>query len=208
MFGGGDPNKKGVTLLEKGDYQNAITEFERVLVKNPKDWQAHAYLGDTYRRLGQEDKAIDSYKKSLSYNSEAIESYEGLALSYADKGVKFDEAIALLNKTREIMKRDDFILNNTKGIYLQALSWVYFQKGERTKAIEYFNEAYPLWQKDFQSGVNEFDPYFSEIHYQFGVLLIHKDEKEKAYGEFEKTIQCAPSSVSAKKAKQEMEKLK
>ncbi len=208
MFGIGDPNKKGVVLLKKGDYQNAIIELERVLAKNPQNWETYGYLGDTYRRLGQEDKAIDNYKKSLSYNPEAIESYEGLALSYGDKGINFNEAIALLDKTREIMKGDTSALNDTRSFYLEALSWVYFQKGDITRAIEYFNEAYPLWQKDFQTGVDEFDPYFSEVHYHFGVLLSHKGEKEKAYREFEKAIQCAQSSVFSKKAQEKIERLK
>lgn len=208
MFGIRDPNKKGVRLLERGDYQNAIIEFKRVLAKNPQNWQTYGYLGDTYRRLGQEDKAIDSYKRSLSYNPEAIESYEGLALSYADKGIKFNEAIALLEKTREILRDDTSVLNQTRSFYLEALSWVYFQKGDITRAIACFDEAYPLWQKDFQSGVDQFDPYFSKVHYHFGVLLSHKGEKEKAYKEFEKAIQSGQSSAFAKRAQQKKEKLK
>ena len=206
MFGIGDPNKKGMASLEKGDYANAITEFKRVLIKNQKDWQAYAYLGDTYRRLGQHDEAIDNYKKSLSYNSEAIESYEGLAASYADKGIKFDEAIAILNKTREILKNDPSVLADTEMFYLHGLSWIHFQQGETKKAIKYFDEAYPLWQKSFQQGTNELDPYFSDVHYQFGILLSYKGEKKKAYSEFQKAIKCAPTSIFAKKAKEAMGK--
>lgn len=207
-FGFGDPHYKGAKYLEKGDYQNAIIEFEHVLAKNPQNWATYGYLGDTYRRLGENDKAIDNYKKSLSYNPEAIESYEGLALSYADKGIKFNEAIALIEKTKEIMKDDISTWNKIKGFYLESLSWGYFRKGDKTKAIKYFDEAYPIWQKDFKSDVDEFDPYFSEIHYRFGVLLIHKGDKKKAYEEFEKAIRCDKSSIFAKKAQKEIDKLK
>ena len=208
MFLSRDPNKKGMGLLEKGDYRNAVAKFERVLAKNPKNWEAYGYLGDTYRRLGRYEKAIDSYKTSLSYNPEAIDSYEGLALSYVDKGFRFNEAIVLLGQTRDILKDDALLLNETRIFYLEALSWVYFQKGDTARAMKYFDEAYPLWQKDFQNGLNEFDPYFSEVHYRFGVLLNHRGEKEKARGEFEKAVRCAPMSIFAKKSQEEIEKLK
>ena len=208
MFISSDRNGRGSALLKRGDYQNAIIRFERVLAESPENWETYCYLGDTYRRLGQYENAIENYKKSISCNSEAVDSYEGLALSYADSGSNFNEAIVLIGQTREIMKEDPVALDETRSFYLETLSWVYFQKGDTARAVVYFDEAYPLWQKDFQNGVDEFDPYFSDVHYRFGILFNCKGEKEKAREEFDKAVRCAPKSVYAKKSEEEIEKIK
>jgi tetratricopeptide (TPR) repeat protein len=202
-----DPNKKGIALMKKGQYEMAIEEFQRVLVKDPRNWETYAYLGDIYRILGNNDEAISYYNDSIYHNPEAVESYEGLAIAYADKGIKFDEAIAILEETREIMKGDASALKLTKVFYLESLSWVYFQRGNAEKAIEYFKEAYPIWKKDIKMGVDELEPAFSEEHYHFGMLLFITDETGKAREEFEKAIKCRPNSIFAKQAREELNKI-
>lgn len=208
MFSFRNPNSKGLSHMKKEEYQKAIAEFEQVIVKYPDNWETYGYLGYTYRILGNNDRAIETFQKCLSINSEAIESHQGLALSFADKGIKFDEAVTLIEKTKEILKEDSFIFESSKGLYFEALSWIYFRQGKIEKAIEYFDKAYPIWQNDFRRGVDEFDLHFSETHYHFGVILAYKGEKEKAIEEFEKALKCSKLSIFAKNSLYEMEKLK
>lgn len=33
-----DPNKKGIALMTKGQYEMAIEEFKSILVKDPRNW--------------------------------------------------------------------------------------------------------------------------------------------------------------------------
>jgi tetratricopeptide (TPR) repeat protein len=202
-----DPNKKGVALMAKGQHGLAIEEFKRVLVKDPKNWQTYAYLGDVYRRLGNSDEAISSYNNSIYYNPEAVESYVGLAIVYADKGIKFDEAIEFLNKTQQILKDDKFALEVSKDSYLESLGWVYYKKGDIAKALTFYDKAYPIWQKNIEIGVDQFDPYFAETHYHFGMFFLLKHEPEKAREEFEKAIESSPNSFFAKQALKELNKI-
>jgi tetratricopeptide (TPR) repeat protein len=203
-----DPNKKGIALMEKGQYEMAIEEFQRVLTKDPRNWETYAYLGDVYRMLGNNDEAISYYNDSIYHNPEAVESYEGLAIAYADKGIKLDEAVDLLNKTQHILKDDKFALEATKDSYLESLGWVYYKKGDIAKALTFYDEAYPIWQKGLKIGVDEFDPYFAETHYHFGMVFLHKNEPDKAREEFEKAIKCSPNSIFAKRARKELDNIK
>lgn len=194
--------------MEKGQYETAIEEFQRVLVKDPKNWETYAYMGDVYRMLGNNDEAILYYNDSIYHNPEGVESYEGLAIAYADKGIKFDEAVDLLNKTQYILKDDKFALEATKDSYLESLGWVYYKKGDIAKALTFYNEAYPIWQKGLKIGADEFNPYFAETHYHFGVVFLHKNEPDKAREEFEKAIKCSPNSIFAKRAREELANIK
>lgn len=50
-----------ISLYGKGKLEDAATELNAVLTKDPNDLKVRYYLANTYARLGQRDKAIEQY---------------------------------------------------------------------------------------------------------------------------------------------------
>lgn len=66
-----DPDySSAVALIEKMDFQAAVPLLENVVKDDPKNADAHNYLGYSYRNLGQYDKARASYEQALAIDEE------------------------------------------------------------------------------------------------------------------------------------------
>ncbi len=65
-FGFGFNKQKVLSAAEKyvqqGKMQNAIAEYEKVLKNDPKDLTVTNTVGDLYSRLGEVEKATESFK--------------------------------------------------------------------------------------------------------------------------------------------------
>ncbi|KPM46676.1 DUF2911 domain-containing protein [Jiulongibacter sediminis] len=61
-------NQLGYEMLRRGDTAKAVEIFELNANKHPDDPNVHDSLGEGYMNNGQKEKAIKSFKKSLSMN--------------------------------------------------------------------------------------------------------------------------------------------
>ena len=57
--------KKGISFLEDGKYEEALSCFEKILVLNPNDPDIWNKKGVALRSLGRYDEAIESFNKAL-----------------------------------------------------------------------------------------------------------------------------------------------
>jgi tetratricopeptide (TPR) repeat protein len=51
----------GVSYYKAGDYNKALAYLQSAVSKQPKVWQGHYYLGNTYLTLGRRNEAYDQY---------------------------------------------------------------------------------------------------------------------------------------------------
>jgi tetratricopeptide (TPR) repeat protein len=68
--------------LSKGEQIAAIADFDAVIHRDKKNWQAHYGLGKARFEQGYYKKAVNHFKEARSINSENPEVYEYLMLSY------------------------------------------------------------------------------------------------------------------------------
>ncbi|MBI5345240.1 MAG: tetratricopeptide repeat protein [Deltaproteobacteria bacterium] len=94
---------KGVQLSMKGQYDEAIKEYEETIKLNPKSAQAYNNLGFAYMDKGDVERAIESQKKAVELNASLANAYYGLALALEKKG---DKKEALKN-WKEFMKMSE-----------------------------------------------------------------------------------------------------
>ncbi len=135
----------GIIYLEKlEDYARAIEHFEKAFAIDRNYSSAATNLGITYAKMGEYDKAIESYKKALSNPQ-----YENAAMALYNLGMvhyrlsRLDEAISSF---KEALKRHaDFpapyyglaLAYNAKGQY-----------GEAATAMRRAIDLDPLYQGD------------------------------------------------------------
>ena len=53
-------------LAQKGAKDKALEEYQKLLKLDPKDAKLRLEIGDAYRRWGQVDEAVETYRRSRS----------------------------------------------------------------------------------------------------------------------------------------------
>lgn len=102
----------GKELALKNDFNDAVTEYQKSINENPKDFKAYELMGYAYYRLKQTNKAVESLKKCISLNSDFLLGHYNLALADWDAGDQtsaIDEVktvIELDANYKEIIKSD------------------------------------------------------------------------------------------------------
>lgn len=85
----GHVNLKAATVARLGDFEEAITLYEHVLARAPKQPRVWMSYGHMLKTVGRQAKAIDAYRKSIEHNSNLGEAWFSLANL---KTVKFSQS--------------------------------------------------------------------------------------------------------------------
>jgi tetratricopeptide (TPR) repeat protein len=93
--------KSGLSCYQKGDYNEAIKQFQKALKLNPEKAEIHYNLGLTYQAKGLFDKAIEEYRKALELNPEDAEAHNNLGIIYYNQG-SYQKAIEEFNHALSI----------------------------------------------------------------------------------------------------------
>ena len=96
--------KQGNEYFEKGQYDEAILNFNHALEISPEYAEAYVMRGKAYDKKGGYDHAIKDFNRALEINPEYAEVYYHLGLTYKQKG-QYDEAISNYDKALEINPR-------------------------------------------------------------------------------------------------------
>lgn len=90
---------QAVKLIEAGDYGGAIPLLEKALAAGPKSADAENYLGYSYRKTGETEKALAHYGKALALDPEHRGANEYLGALYLEQGdlAKAEERLAVLD---------------------------------------------------------------------------------------------------------------
>jgi len=93
-------NQRGIDLLHKKEYEQAIASFREALRIQPEYWDALDNLGKALEAVGKDAEAIVELDKAIAIAPET-------AAAYADKGMalfqegKYEEAAALYRQAIE-----------------------------------------------------------------------------------------------------------
>jgi tetratricopeptide (TPR) repeat protein len=127
-------NNRGMAYAAKGNYDQAISDFNKTIEINPVYVDAYNNRGNVYYSKGRYDRAILDYTKAIEINPRKADFYYNRGTAYAAKG-EYDRAISDFNKAIEINPQEAGTYNNrgnayyAKGIYDRAIS-------DYTKTIE------------------------------------------------------------------------
>ena len=72
-------NNRGIAYGEKGQYDQALSDFNKAIEINPRYVKAYNNRGIVYRLKGQYDQAISDFNKAIEINPRDAQTYNNLA---------------------------------------------------------------------------------------------------------------------------------
>lgn len=127
-----DDVKRGIAAMKSGDWNGARDAFEAALKKNPKQADAHFYLGVVMEKTGDKTSAEKHYKDALAADPNLDEAAVNLTAFYID-AQKWDDAVALAKKG---------VAKNDKNAAMHlSLAVALAGKGDQDGAVKEFERA-------------------------------------------------------------------
>jgi tetratricopeptide (TPR) repeat protein len=139
-FGFGFNKQKVLSAAEKyvqqGKMQNAIAEYEKVLKHDPKDLTVTNTIGDLYSRLGEVDKATESFK--VVGDAYATQGFTVKAIAMYKKISKLKPSLESVLKLAELYTQQG-LFNDARAQYLQVAE-EFLKSGELDNAVRIFQK--------------------------------------------------------------------
>jgi len=128
-------SNRGRAYAYKGDYDRAITEFNRAIQLQPDYAGAYNRRGAAYGFKGDYDRAIADFDKAIQLQPDYAEALSGRGAAYLGKG-DFDVAIADFDKAIQLQP-DCVVCYLGRGL-------AYNERGGQEQAIADFKEVLKL----------------------------------------------------------------
>ena len=170
-------NNLGNALLDKGQNDAAIGQFQATIRLKPDDAKAHYNLGTALNAKGQTDEAIGQLQATIYLRPDYAEAHNNLGIALEKKGQN-DEAILQFQEAVRL-KPDNVEAHNNLGSALGI-------KGQTGEAIRQFQEAVHL------------RPDYAEAHNNLGIALEKKGQIDEAIRQFQEAIRLKPDEAKAR----------
>ena len=160
---------------DDSQFSDAVSTLKKADVQFPKNTQVHYFLGTLYDRLEKKDLMLNHMRQSVAFDDKNHQAMNYVAYSITEMGGDLNEAEQLALKAYALQKDDAFIID--------TLGWVYFKKGEYTKALTYIEKAHEL-----SPDVGVIAEHLGDVYLKLkkddkarnAYLKAHKEEKDSA----------------------------
>jgi Flp pilus assembly protein TadD len=168
------------------------------------------YQGLAYGSAGQHERAVDSFRRSLTADSKKVQTYINLGVSYINLG-KYEPAIDILQQALMIKPNQPEVLSRlgmvygATGRYQEALDVIRKSisinatdpQNYYTLAITYNNMGRFGEAADAAKEAIRLAPDRAETHGYLGIVYINMDLRIDAIDEFKKAIRLDPDDPQA-----------
>jgi len=149
-------------------YDKAIGAIREGLALDDRNVELLFRLGVLLDKTGSKDSCIQQMQRILEIDPNNADALNYIGYTYAEQGIKLDEAMELIQKALSIKPNSGYIID--------SLGWVYYQKGDYDTAIQYLEKA---------AGLTGDDPTINE---HLGDAYLKKQQYEKALTLYEKAL--------------------
>lgn len=121
-------------LREAGDYQGAFDTLTTALHRTPDSADLLYERAIVSDKLNRMDVLEQDLRRVIALRPEYAHAYNALGYSLADRSVRLDEALTLIQKAQSLAPDDPFIMD--------SLGWVQFRMGHLQDSIATLKRAY------------------------------------------------------------------
>jgi tetratricopeptide (TPR) repeat protein len=177
-----DPNSEvalqglAAAALAAEQFADAAQYYERLVSQNNTNYDYWLNLGVAQHRLGNQERAVESYQKALQIRPEGCSAHTNLGILYQERGDAVQAANELGQALRIAPERDD--IRYDAAIALD-------ESGEADKAAELFETL-------VQSSTKMTDAWF-----RLGAIRLKSGDFAQAVRCFEKCLELRPDWVEA-----------
>ena len=188
----------GALFLQQHKYAEAVPELDKASVLSPENAGLQVGLGQAYLNTNEKTKALAAFEKAAEI-SQTPDVWNNVAYNLADHSLELDKALqyaesavsttaaSLRNVELSNLSPDNLNAVASIAAYWDTLGWVYFQKGDEAKALDFIQASWLLNQH------GEVGDHLAEIYQKRG-------EKDRAIHTFALAI-AAPHSVPETRAR-------
>jgi Flp pilus assembly protein TadD len=188
----------GSLFLQRHKYADAVPELDKASVLSPENAGLQVGLGQAYLNTNEREKALGAFEKAAEI-SQTPDVWNNVAYNLADHSLELDKALqyaesavstsaaSLRNVELSNLSLDNLNAVASIGAYWDTLGWVYFQKGDYAKALDFVQASWLLNQH------GEVGDHLAQIYQKRG-------EKDRAIHMFALAI-AAPHSVPETRAR-------
>lgn len=164
----------GLILHDTQLYQDAVETFLSGIERNPKTPDLYFHLGATFDKLQRFDDMVYQMERAIELAPEHANALNYLGYTFADKGVRLNEAVELINRAL-VLRPDD-------GYFMDSLAWAYYRQGDLSGALALLQKAVSLVPGD------------PVIHEHLGEVYLKHDQMDLAKEEWERSLRLDPNN--------------
>jgi tetratricopeptide (TPR) repeat protein len=162
---------------EKTDYVKGIASLEEARRIEPNNPDVLYQIGMLHEKTGNTDTALTFMEEVLKIDAEYANALNFIGYTWAEKGIRLDEAEAMIKKAITKKPEDGYILD--------SLGWVYYKKGNYNGALTAILKAHQLMPDDPTIAEHLGDVYAvmkdntKAIHYYDKSIQLEKKEERR-----------------------------
>ncbi|MBN1847451.1 MAG: tetratricopeptide repeat protein [Deltaproteobacteria bacterium] len=167
-----DQNKIDIYLMLSSIYEtkeafvDAIKILEDGLKVEQDNLELLFRLGVIYDKSGNKDMSLKQMRRILELDPEHADALNYIGYTYAEQGIKLDEALDLIQRA--------LALKPDSGYIIDSLGWVYYQQGLYDEALRSLEKAISIVPNDPTIAEHLGDAYFKKMHYRKSLEMYKK----------------------------------
>lgn len=126
----------GLAYLQSDQFEKASQAFQEGIRHNPKNADLHFNLGTAYDKMSRFDDVERAMETALSIDPHHADALNYLGYSYAERGVKIEQALSLTKRAVSLKPEN--------GYYVDSLGWAFYKSGLLSEALTEIKRAVSL----------------------------------------------------------------
>lgn len=164
----------GLAHVQSDQFDKATQAFEEGIRHHPKNADLHFNLGTAYDKLNRFEDVEHAMEAALSLDPHHADALNYLGYSYADRGIKIDQALSLTKRA--------VALKPENGYYVDSLGWAFYKSGMLAEALVEIKKAVTLVGDD------------PVIYEHLGDIYLKQQKSADAYDAWLHSLELDPSN--------------
>ena len=122
------------------EYETSLETVRKGLEQDADNTNLIFRMGVILDKEGKKEECLKQMQRVVALDPEHAEALNYIGYTYAEQGIRLDEAMALIQKALKLKPESGYIVD--------SLAWVYFQRGQYDAALKHLEKAVTMTPND------------------------------------------------------------